>query len=159
MGLRQTISHRCLHLFFTLFYLVALYLLSSNILKAWWAREHPSEWKIFIQFLVVLRIYKMPHCFNGIQSWHHRYGHLNFKSLKLLAKENMVLCLFGKHVDEIHENYILGEQHRDNFFFFFFYNALFVQIPYKLGHHMFIILPSWIWKLGQFDNATPKSGF
>ena len=62
----------------------------------------------------------MPHCFNGIQSWHHRYGHLNFKSLKLLAKENMVLCLFGKHVDEIHENCILGEQHRDNFFFSFF---------------------------------------
>ena len=62
----------------------------------------------------------MPHCFNGIQSWHHRYEHLNFKSLKLLSKENMVLCLFVKHVDEIHENCVLGKQHPDDFFFSFF---------------------------------------
>ena len=81
----------------------------------------------------------MPHCFYGVSSRHHKYGHINFKSLKLLFKENKVLCLFVKHVDEIHENCVLGKQHRDDFFFFI---ILFVQIPYKLGHQMFIILPS-----------------
>ena len=84
----------------------------------------------------------MPHCFYGVSSRHHKYGHINFKRLKLLFKENKVLCLFVKHVDEIHENCVLGKQHRDDISYIYILIALFVQIPDKLGHHMFIILPT-----------------
>ena len=48
--------------------------------------------------------------------WHHRFGHLNFKSSGNLAKENMVHGLpFVKHVDETCESYVFGKQHWDAF--------------------------------------------
>ena len=48
--------------------------------------------------------------------WHHRYEHLNFKSLSLLSNQNLVDGLpMIKHVNAVCESCVLGKQHRDSF--------------------------------------------
>jgi hypothetical protein len=48
--------------------------------------------------------------------WHLRMGHLNFHSLALLRKQNMVNGLpYIKNDDEVCEGCIFGKQHRESF--------------------------------------------
>lgn len=48
--------------------------------------------------------------------WHHRYGHLNVKTLKLMHEQNLVDGLpLIKNVDNVCENCMVGKQHRDPF--------------------------------------------
>ncbi|KAL0424086.1 UNVERIFIED_CONTAM: Retrovirus-related Pol polyprotein from transposon TNT 1-94 [Sesamum radiatum] len=48
--------------------------------------------------------------------WHHRYGHLNFKSLSLLSNQNLVDGLpMITHIDAVCESCVVGKQHRDSF--------------------------------------------
>ena len=48
--------------------------------------------------------------------WHHRYGHLNFRSLSLLSEHKMVDGLpVIKHSNDICESCVAGKQHRDSF--------------------------------------------
>ena len=48
--------------------------------------------------------------------WHHRYGHLGFKNLELLSKQNMVNGLPQIiRDDHICESCVLGKHHRDAF--------------------------------------------
>ncbi|XP_039140420.1 uncharacterized protein LOC120277629 [Dioscorea cayenensis subsp. rotundata] len=61
------------------------------------------------------------HCFSAIFKdaswlWHLRFGHLNFRSLKLLAQKNMVNGLpLLDHPEQFCEGCILGKQHRNSF--------------------------------------------
>lgn len=49
------------------------------------------------------------------QLWHHRYGHLNYKGLRVLAKKEMVKGLPEiEETEEICEDCIIGKQHRDS---------------------------------------------
>ncbi|KAL4367130.1 hypothetical protein GQ457_05G027260 [Hibiscus cannabinus] len=48
--------------------------------------------------------------------WHHRYGHLNFKSLSLLSNQNLVDGLpMIRRIDAVCESCVVGKQHRDPF--------------------------------------------
>ncbi|KAL4379170.1 hypothetical protein GQ457_02G022950 [Hibiscus cannabinus] len=48
--------------------------------------------------------------------WHHRYGHLNFKSLSLLSNQNLVDGLpMIRCIDAVCESCVVGKQHRDPF--------------------------------------------
>lgn len=48
--------------------------------------------------------------------WHHRYGHLNFQSLKLMSDQDLVLGLPKiQHENDVCESCALGKQHRDSF--------------------------------------------
>lgn len=48
--------------------------------------------------------------------WHHRYGHLNFTSLSLMSKTNLVDGLPVIHsVDDVCESCVIGKHHRDSF--------------------------------------------
>lgn len=48
--------------------------------------------------------------------WHARYGHLNFKSLRKLANENMVIGLpHIHHVEQICDGCLVGKQRRTSF--------------------------------------------
>ncbi|KAL4312227.1 hypothetical protein GQ457_01G011000 [Hibiscus cannabinus] len=48
--------------------------------------------------------------------WHHRYGHLNFKSLSLLSNQNLVDGLpMIRRIDAVCESCVVGKQHSDPF--------------------------------------------
>jgi transposase InsO family protein len=48
--------------------------------------------------------------------WHHRYGHLNFRSLKFLGENNLVDGLpLIQHVDALCESCVFGKHHRNVF--------------------------------------------
>ncbi|KAL4334611.1 hypothetical protein GQ457_07G011520 [Hibiscus cannabinus] len=48
--------------------------------------------------------------------WHHRYGHLNFKSLSLLSNQNLVDGLpMIRRINAVCESCVVGKQHRDPF--------------------------------------------
>ncbi|KAL0544538.1 hypothetical protein IC582_019655 [Cucumis melo] len=48
--------------------------------------------------------------------WHLRFGHLNFDSLRLLARKDMVKGLpYVKHPDQLCEGYLHGKQSRKSF--------------------------------------------
>ena len=48
--------------------------------------------------------------------WHHRYGHLNFKSLNYLSHNNLVDGMpLIQHIGEICESCVFGKQHREAF--------------------------------------------
>ena len=66
-------------------------------------------------------LHDTPKCLNAIinnkdWTWHLRYGHLNFESLKMLANKKMVKGLTHiQHPNEVCENCILGKQHLNSF--------------------------------------------
>ena len=48
--------------------------------------------------------------------WHHRYGHLNFKSLNYLSHNNLIDGMRPiQHIGEICESCVFGKQHREAF--------------------------------------------
>lgn len=47
---------------------------------------------------------------------HHRNGYLNFRSLSLMSKKNLVDgLLMIKNIDDVCESCLVGKQHRDTF--------------------------------------------